>query len=117
MKEQQNKTGDERQNTRTPKPGQEKTQTVQPAEALQRFSGGSHKPANVLALQKSVGNKAVTNMIQRHSSDAMERYSFWVARNPPGRLEDGLWHSVVTMRRAGGEEAEGGEGAGGAGAG
>ena len=97
MKEQKNKTGDERQNPRAPKPEQEQTSTVKPAEALQRFSDGSSRPANVLALQQTVGNKAVTNMIQRHSESTLERYSFWVARNPPGRLEDGLWHSVATL--------------------
>ncbi|MGB3716229.1 MAG: hypothetical protein WA996_17550 [Candidatus Promineifilaceae bacterium] len=41
----------------------------QPAEAVSRLSANAAQPEDIQALQRTVGNRAVTNMIQRHMSD------------------------------------------------
>jgi lipid II:glycine glycyltransferase (peptidoglycan interpeptide bridge formation enzyme) len=40
-----------------------------PAEALSRLSANVARPEDIQALQRTIGNRAVTNMIQRHPED------------------------------------------------
>jgi hypothetical protein len=56
-----------------------------PTEALMRLSENVAQPSDVQTLQKTIGNRSVTNMIQKHPQDDMDRFSFWVQEGGTGR--------------------------------
>ena len=54
-------------------------------EALKHFSVNIAKPADIQSLQRVVGNRVVTNMIQRHSHETRRRYGFRAVDLSTGR--------------------------------
>ncbi len=69
------------------KPQREEDQRLdtKPTEALTRVSANVAKPSDILTLQKSIGNRAVSNMIQRHSRSSMDTLNFWTQERESGR--------------------------------
>lgn len=55
-----------------------------PAEAVSRLSANVAQPEDIQALQRTVGNKVVANMIQRHTRAEKDEYGFQVI-NSEGR--------------------------------
>jgi hypothetical protein len=63
------------------------SEQVNPAAAVQRVMSGTASPADVVQLQRTIGNRAVTGMIQR--------YSVTAANNPKEQEADAIGRKIL----------------------
>lgn len=71
-------------------PHREEEQSLEkkPTEALKFLSANIAQPADIQSLQKAIRNRAVTNMIQRHSRAEIRDFGFRVINRETGMPED-----------------------------
>ena len=78
MNELKNKTKGGERKVIQPQPEEERKSERKPADALKRLSANVAHASDIKTLQRAIGNRALTNMIQRHSSGTNLNYDFRV---------------------------------------
>lgn len=58
------------------KQDEEQRSDKNPAEAISRLSANIARSGDIQALQRTIGNRVVSNMIQRHGRYALANYDF-----------------------------------------
>jgi hypothetical protein len=72
----------EEEQAHKPKLGEDRAPTF--GERVQPVLAGGDGVAQLLALQQTVGNRTVANLIQRHESRHLTEFQFWVREKKSG---------------------------------